>query len=167
MRRVVRLASRCLALVTLYASIVGCASISGPVSTRKADEAPALNTLTERSVGDVLYEVFDYQEVAGARPSETITLGHMLSRGVIESGSFLAAFEHKGLTVYCTSDAVLQAPLGPNRSRVCLADRSHKGKLDSWETMVTGSGWLNLHHPVAFTSSKIMATGNGFRWELL
>jgi hypothetical protein len=42
-------------------SLSGCASFVGPLSDRKAGEAPRLGEVTERSVGEVLYEFYDYR----------------------------------------------------------------------------------------------------------
>jgi hypothetical protein len=148
--------------------VSGCAAITGPLSTRKSGEAPGLGSITERSVGDVMYEVFDYREVQGISVAEIVNLGHMGGRGTITPDISLVAFEHKNLTVYCTPEALYHMPLDMGRGvRVCLASRSHKEQLDSWEIMQPGAGWLNLEHPVSYTYTKTMATGNGFRWELL
>ena len=59
----------------------GCSVITGPVSIRRQGESPALGNVTERSVGDVMYEVFDYREIQGINVTEIVNLGH---RGVEE-----------------------------------------------------------------------------------
>src|SRR5258708_15565003 len=84
----------------------GCATITGPLATRKSGEAPALGNLTERSVGEVMYEFFDYREVQGINVGEIVNLGHMGGRGTITPDMPLAAFDHKGLTIYCTPEGV-------------------------------------------------------------
>jgi hypothetical protein len=146
----------------------GCASFTGPLSERKAGESPRLGEVTERSVGDVLYEVYDYHEMQGVSVPETIELGHMGGRGSIVQGTPLLAYEQNGATVYCTADAVYRMALQLRPAwRVCLTSKTHKDLLDSWEMMRTDAGWLNLQHPVAYSPAKTMAAGNGFRWELL
>jgi hypothetical protein len=159
--------------------LTGCASTlsTAPTATttQKVGEDPRLNTTTNKTVGEVIYETFDYEQVTvkGAKLKGAVKIDVLAANAVIPDGSFLEAFSDTAAAAYCTKESVLNVALnGPTpMSRVCLADMDRNGKFDSWkapEGPPARKPWQKLVKEVPFAAEgEMSATTRGFRNELL
>lgn len=142
-----------------------------PTAVPKVGEEPALATVTEKSVGEAVYETYNYKQLTGARIAAPVTVNVLGAKWSLTQSDFLESFTQGSLTVYCTTRDVLQVTLNPMTSRVCLTDRNGDGRFESWKAP-TGppirQAWNDLKSPIAYTQEPTMAAaGGGFRYELL
>lgn len=162
-----------LGVPVLLLVLSGCASapLSAPLIHRKVGESPALRAASEREVGEVIYETFDYEEWQGAQLAEPLRISVLAAQATINPGDALIAVEEKGATVYCTAKPTLQVVNQAPSSRVCLADRNQDQRFEEWrapEGPPARINWAPLKVAVSFsTGSKMAPTGNGYRYELL
>jgi len=88
--------------------LAGCASAPLiPTALPRLGESPALNQVTERAVGDVIYEIYNYRQLTGARLQDAASAEVFLAKWTIDAAQFLEAFQTDGRQVYCTSQPVL------------------------------------------------------------
>lgn len=157
----------------LLCLLVGCASVPVgiPLTHRRIGESPALRVPVSRSVGEVIYETFNYEEWQGARLLEPITIDVLAADASLGPSDALIASQEAGATVYCTEKPALRAMSQPASSRICLADRDGDTRFEMWrapEGPPARVQWAKLQASAAFSVGHSMApTGNGFRYELL
>jgi hypothetical protein len=161
--------------VVLLAS--GCATVpTTPASTPHVGESPALNVVVQRSVGETIYETYDYSQLSGARLRDLGKVDSLNLHWSIPAGEFLPAFgDSAQQKVYCTANPILHIPLSRNSSRVCLQDRNGDGTFDHWTAPEGPSdsrlgAWNAIDKPIAFVESQgtsMSTAGNGFRNELV
>ena len=159
----------CLLILVLSA----CAStyVPAPVAPRKVGEEPPLHTRTSRSVGDVVYETYNYQQVVAARLKSSVAIDVLAAKAMIPSGSLLESFRDGAVSAYCTRDLALVVSMSGPMSRVCLADMNRNGSFESWKAPqgpLARQMWAKLDHEVPFAPEEdIDAATGGFRYELL
>jgi len=153
--------------------LASCASAPlTPTALPRVGESPPLSQVTERSVGDVIYEIYNYRQLTGARLQDTASADVFLARWTIDSAQFLEAFQTDGRQVYCTAQPVLHVTGSGIVSSVCLVDTNNDGTFDSWNAPdgpPARKTWNKLDAPLPYKRSDSMATtgGGGFRYELL
>jgi hypothetical protein len=155
----------------------GCATVpTTPATVPHVGESPALNTVVGRSVGDTIYESYDYSQLTGARLKDQARGDALAIHWNIPAGEFLTAFSDSTETkVYCTTEPILHIPFSRNSSRICLADRDSDGSFDHWTAPEGPSdsrlhAWNTMDKPIAFSGaqgSSMRAGGEGFRNELV
>ena len=163
--------------ILLFAALlvlIGCASTLSPdlSTTRKVGQDPPLNIKSEKSVGDVIYETFNYEQVTGAKLKAPVKIEVLGAQATIPEGSFLESFKDSATSsAYCTRDLALSATFTGPVSRVCLADTDHNGKFDSWKAPAgpeARRNWAKLIKEVPFViGGETGAVAEGFRHELL
>lgn len=154
-----------------------CASIpTTPTATPHVGESPTLNTVAQRSVGEVIYEIYNYRQLAGVRLKDAARVTILGANWSLASTDFLAGFsDSSGQTVYCTTNSVLHLTFSSTSSRVCLIDKDNDGKFDHWKAPDGPSGtrvqaWNTIDRPLPYVSAETSAMGagsEGFRYELI
>lgn len=156
--------------------LAGCATVpTTPASVPHAGESPQLNLVAERSVGETIYETYDYSQLSGARLSDAAKVDSLNLHWGLPAGEFLPAFsDSPQAKVFCTATPILHIPLSHNSSRVCLQDRNSDGAFDHWTAPEGPSDsrlgtWMALDKPLPFQDAQGTSTagGNGFRSELI
>jgi hypothetical protein len=168
-----------LAAVVLLCFLTGCASaptIPAHLDVeRQTGEEPPLGTRSERSVGEVIYEVYNYEI---RRDSSSRLLGHLTIDVLAASAHLspevpLVATVDKGLAVYCSAQPILRVAGEANVAHVCLRDQDGDHKFDLWRSPdgpPARWGWAPLRNHVGYedrSSVEMAQTGDGFRYELL
>lgn len=160
--------------LTLLALLLGgCVSAppGTPLLTKRVGESPELGVVTQRAVGEVIYETFNYEEWHGARLAQQLNISVFAASAVVEPSDPLIAVVEAGETVYCTATPVLRVTGQPPLSRVCLADRDGDSAFDNWrapEGPPIRFKWAPLKGPAPFSTEKaIERSGKGFKYELL
>lgn len=160
----------CFLAVSLVAT--GCASYAAftPSTVQRIGESPPLNERVERSVGEVVYETFNYQQIPVARLGGPLAIDVFLARASIPSGTILEEHSSETYIGWCTRDPVLVVAR-EEASRVCLADRDSNGRFESWyapEGPPARQRWQSLKTEVPFSTAGISESAiDGFRYELL
>ena len=153
--------------------LTGCVSTLStvPITTQKAGEDPPLNTMAIKSVGDVIYETFNFEQATGAKIQAPVKIEVLAANASLPDGTFLESFRDSAAAAYCTKELYLIVTFSGPMSRVCLADMDHNGKFDSWkapEGPPARKPWQKLTQEVAFvTEGETSAITRGFRNELL
>ena len=142
---------------------------------RRIGEDPSIDVATERNVGDVIYEVYNYEV---RRDTSTRLLGPLTidvlaaSAHLGPADAFVATPSH-GVRVYCSATPVLRVGGRPNSAHVCLRDSSSDHQFDSWKSPdgpPARKGWAPLKETIGYkeeSSVEMVETGAGFRSELL
>jgi hypothetical protein len=164
--------------------ILGCAA-PPPMSvargaTRRVGEIPRLNEIQESSVGDPVYQTFNYVEyeaLEGVKLSEAATVDVMAATWSLPAGELLApAQDLEAGKIYCTQGDALRVLKHEPRGRVCLADRNGNGRFDAWrspEGPEARQKWGKLQPEVGYSAGEPLPiqggppAGSGFRYELL
>jgi hypothetical protein len=153
----------------LLSSCASTAPLVPNVST-KVGESPRLNEVVERSVGEVIYETYNYQEFEGAKLSELATVDVLAATWSLPAGEPLQAYVDGSTKIYCTREPALRV-MGKITSRVCLADLDNNQRFDSWKAPQgppARQKWNKLKNELGFSSGGAMtSTMGGFRYELL
>lgn len=141
---------------------------------RRVGEEPAIGQVQQKSVGEVIYEVFNYDVITD---TSTRLLGHIsvdVLAADFELGpdDALVATTDKGVKAHCTAQRVLRVAGEPNTAHVCLRDQDSDGTLDVWRAPDGPPArwkWAALKHKVDYKEDTRvdMAQGRGFRYELL
>lgn len=141
-----------------------------PSTSAKVGEAPRLNEATEKSVGEVIYETYNYQQIEGVRLTEPANVDVLAARWSLSTSETLRAYVDGKTKVYCTEQLVLFV-LGTLTSRVCLTDLDNDQKFDSWkapEGPPARRKWNKLKDKLSFSSvGAVTISMDGFRYELL
>lgn len=153
--------------------LAGCVSAPPPTLqvNRRVGEAPPIGVVSERTVGEVIYETFNYEEWSGAHLAGPLLIDVFAASADLGPGDALVAGQEAGETVFCTSGPILRvAGQGPT-SRVCLKDTDADGRFDQWRSPdgpPARRNWADLEAPAAYTTGSSMApTGGGFKYQLL
>lgn len=168
-----------LPLVLVPVLLAGCAS--APVLPshlqveRKIGEEPSIGVATERSVGEVIYEVYNYEirRDSSSRLLGSISIDVLAAAAELGPGTPLVGTTDKGAEVYCSADPVLRVAGRANAAHVCLRDQDQDGRFDLWRSPdgpPARRGWARLKSHVGFekrSSVEMAQTGDGFRYELL
>jgi hypothetical protein len=161
-------------LVLAALLLTGCASTlsTAPTTTQKVGEDPPLNITVTKSVGDVIYATFNYEQATGARLQAPVKIDVLAAQATIPDRSFLESFKDSAAAAaYCTKDLALSVTFNGPMSRVCLADMDSNGKFDSWrapEGPPARRSWAKLVNEVPFViEGETSATTGGFRYELI
>lgn len=153
--------------------VLGCASTLAPTPTahRRIGEDPLLNSRVQRSVGEVIYQTYNYEQVMAARLGAPATIDVLGAKATLPTGTLLDQFEEREGVSYCTRDLALHVTLSGPMSRVCLGDSNGNGAFDAWkapEGPPARRPWGTLRSEVPFTTEEVSgATTQGFRYELL
>lgn len=168
-----------LAPAILLCFLTGCASVPTIPAhldvERRTGEEPPLDTRSERSVGEVIYEVYNYEirRDSSSRLSGNITIDVLAASAHLGPETPLVATVDKGLEVYCSADPILRVAGEANVAHVCLRDQDGDEKFDLWRSPdgpPARWGWASLKNHVAYeerSSVEMAQTGGGFRYELL
>ncbi|MEO6196161.1 MAG: hypothetical protein ABIS20_24330 [Thermoanaerobaculia bacterium] len=158
------------------AAIVGCATVpTTPAATPHVGESPVVSNTVQRSVGETIYERYNYSQLSGARLTSAGKFDELAIHWTVQAGDFLPAFSDSTGSFYCTADSILHIPMSTDRVRVCLVDRNGDGKFDQWTAPEGPSGarirtWIALNPPLSFTLAQgdaMSGVGHGYRYELL
>lgn len=158
-------------LALLALTLVGCASgISlGPTDQRRIGEDPPLRSRAQRSVGEAIYQTYNYRQVMEARLEEPLAIKGSGARATISAGSPLDQFRDRSDIVYCTKEPALRVGLfggGPPSYYVCLADQNDNGSFDSWG--LPGGDWVALNSEAPFSTEEASGEiAGGFKYELV
>lgn len=156
--------------------LAGCASVpTTPASVPHVGESPQLNLVVERSVGETIYETYDYSQLSGARLRDAAKVDSLNLHWGLPAGEFLPAFsDSPQVKVFCTATLIFHIPLSHKSSRVCLQDRNSDGAFDYWTAPEGPSDsrlgtWMALDKPIPFQDAQGTSTAgsNGFRRELI
>jgi hypothetical protein len=141
-----------------------------PKTTTKVGESPRLDEEVAKSVGEVIYETYNYQEFESAKLAEAADIDVLAARWTLSPNDLLQAYVEGTGKIYCTADAVLYV-MGTLTSRVCLADQDHNERFDAWmapQGPPARQEWNKLKNELGFTSGgSLTAKMGGFRYELL
>lgn len=164
----------------LVLTTCSCASAPPPLPShvdvqRRTGEAPRVGEVSERSVGDVVYEIYNYEV---RRDSSTRLTGYVIIDVFLAKANFgpetpLVATTDKGVSVHCTTEPVLRISGGRSRSHVCLQDLDSDSTFDQWRAPdgpPARRRWAPLEPKVGYEqrpSTEMAETGDGFRYELL
>ena len=158
----------CFALLALTA----CVS-TGPLVPKisnKVGESPRLNEVVEKSVGEAIYETYNYQEFEGVKLTEAADVDVLAARWSLPPNEPLQAYAEGPAKIYCTREPVLMV-MGKIISRVCLGDLDNNQRFDSWKAPQgppARQTWNKLKNELGFSSGGAMtSTMGGFRYELL
>jgi hypothetical protein len=160
------------ALCFVLLALSACVS-SGPlvpkVST-KVGESPRLNEVVEKSVGEAIYETYNYQEFEGVKLTEPADVDVLAARWSLPPHEPLQAYVEGPAKIYCTREPALLV-MGKMTSRVCLGDLDNNQRFDSWKAPQgppARQKWNKLKNELGFSSGGAMtSTMGGFRYELL
>lgn len=162
------LAALCCALLALSAC-VSTGPLVPKVST-KVGESPRLNEVIEKSVGEAIYETYNYQEFEGVKLTEPADVDVLAARWSLPPHESLQAYVEGTGTIYCTREPALLV-MGKMASRVCLGDLDNNRRFDSWKAPQgppARQKWNKLKNELGYTSGGAMtSTMGGFRYELL
>ncbi len=160
--------------ITLFALLLaGCVSAppGTPLVTRRVGESPELDVVTQRAVGEVIYETFNYEEWHGARLAQSVVIDVLAASALLGPSDPLIAVVEGSETVYCTAAPALRVAGRPPSSRVCLADRDGDEAFDTWrapEGPPARLKWAPLKSAAPFsTGTSMERSGKGFKYELL
>jgi hypothetical protein len=142
---------------------------------RRVGEAPAIGARTEHSVGEVIYEIYNYEI---RRDNSTRLLGPLSIRvlaasAVLGPDDAFVAVTDKGLRVHCSALPVLKVAGEANVAHVCLSDQNSDKQFDQWRSPdgpPARRGWAPLKEKVGYTEQSSVETGqigSGFKYELL
>ena len=141
-----------------------------PDASTRVGESPRLNEVVERSVGEAIYETYNYRQFEGARLTELAAVDVLAARWSLPPNEPLQAYTEGATKIYCTREPVLFV-MGELISRVCLADRDGNGRFDSWKAPQgppARKKWNQLQEELGFSSGGAMTSAmGGFRYELL
>lgn len=153
--------------------IVGCAStISPSPRQRSVGEEPPLRTRTLRSVGEVIYQTYNYEQRTVARLKAPVVIDRGALKASVPANSVLDEFHSDSGLVYCTREQVLREDsliggAGPPRYYLCLADQDGNSSFDSWRVPGARS-WNEVDSHVPFAiRGEIEEEAKGFKYELL
>ena len=151
----------------------GCASAPlAPEPARRVGELPPLNEAVEHSVGDAVYETYNYLQIDGAKLSEGAMVDVLAASWSLPVNELLQAVQDAEVgKIYCTRGPTLRVMNQAPSSRVCLADRNGDGRLEGWkapEGPPARRKWGKLKPEVGYVAGgDLTATMGGFRYELL
>ncbi len=141
-----------------------------PKVSTKVGESPRLNEVVEKSVGEAIYETYNYQEFEGVKLTEPADVDVLAARWSLPSHESLQAYVEGTATIYCTRELALRV-LGKMTSRVCLGDLDNNQRFDSWKAPQgppIRQKWNKLKNELGYSSGGAMtSTMGGFRYELL
>ena len=159
----------CCCLPLVFSACVSVGPLVPDTST-KVGESPRLNEAVEKSVGEVIYETYNYQQFEGVKLNEAADVDVLAARWSLPSNAPLQTYNDGPTKVHCTREPVLQV-MGTITSRVCLADLDNNQRFDSWkapEGPPARQKWNKLKNELAFSAGGPMtAAMGGFRYELL
>lgn len=161
-------ASLCVVFLTLSA----CATTAPlvPKVSTKVGESPRLNEVVEKSVGEAIYETYNYQEFEGVKLTDPADADVLAARWSLPPGEPLQAYLDGAEKIYCSREPALVV-MGKMMSRVCLGDLDDNQRFDSWKAPQgppARQKWNKLRNELGFTAGGSMtATMGGFRYELL
>lgn len=149
-----------------------CATIGPlvPSSSNQVGESPRLNEVTERSVGEAIYETYNYEQFEGVKLTELAAVDVLAARWSLPANESLQAYMDGVTKIYCSREPILFV-MGELLSRVCLADLDKNGRFESWNAPQgppARKKWNKLKNELGFSSSGPMTSAmGGFRYELL
>lgn len=160
-----------LVLISLALAAAGC--VSAPLATlppeHRAGEAPALNAMSTRTVGEAIYEIFNIEERVGAILQEPFHLKVFAARAFLPSGMILPPADDGGTVVYCSDEPVVSYG-GGMKSQICLRDQVKDNRFDEWKAPdgpPARVAWQRIKKPVSFKFGDAQADAGGWRYELL
>ena len=167
-------------IVVLASALALTACASAPLSLnhikvdRRVGEEPLVDVVTERSVGEVIYEVYNYEvrTDSSTRLLEPLTIDVLAAEAHLSTSDPFVAVVDQGHPAYCSAQPVLRVGGQSGSARVCLRDSDSDKQFDLWRSPdgpPARKGWARLKKTVGFRSetSVEMVTGGGFRSELL
>ena len=141
-----------------------------PNASTKVGESPRLNEVVERSVGEAIYETYNYQQFEGAKLTELVAVDVLAAKWSLPAHEPLQAYVDGPEKIYCTREPALLV-MGKMTSRICLADLDNNQRFDSWKAPQgppARQRWNKLKNELGFNSGGAMtSTMGGFRYELL
>lgn len=158
----------CFALLALS----GCVSprLLPPSASTKVGESPRLNEVTERTVGETIYETYNYQQFEGAKLLEQVDVDVLAARWSLPPNEPLQAYMEGNAKIYCSREPALFV-MGTLTSRVCLGDLDGNQRFDSWKAPQgppARQKWNKLKNELSFSSGGALTSAmGGFRYELL
>lgn len=167
------------AAVVVLGFLMGCGSV--PIIPahldveRRTGEEPPLGTRTVRSVGEVIYEVYNYEirRDSSSRLLGNLTIDVLAASAQLSPDTPLVATVDKGVEVYCSAHPILRVAGEANVAHVCLRDQDRDQKFELWRSPdgpPARWGWASLKNHVGYeerSSVEMAQTGDGFRYELL
>jgi hypothetical protein len=79
-----------------------------PKTSTKVGESPRLNEVVEKSVGEVIYETYNYQEFEGVKLTEPADVDVLAARWSLPPHEPLQAYVEGPAKIYCTRDLALR-----------------------------------------------------------
>lgn len=163
-------------LVVCAASLCACVAAPRPVLLRpsveaRVGESPQVGVAAERSVGEVIYENYNYDIVreTSTRLAGPLVIDVFLAEADLGPDDKLVPTTDLGVSAHCAVEPVLH--VAGDRFVVCLRDENSDGMFDSWRSPdgpPARRGWANLKQPAAFTEkTAVEMAERGFRYELL
>jgi len=142
---------------------------------RRVGEKPSIGTITDRSVGEVVYEIYNYEIRTQSRTRLLGPLSVDVLAAKFQVGPddpFVGAME-EGTRVHCSSELVLRVAGQANQAHVCLRDQNSDRIFDEWRSPdgpPARWGWAALKQRVGYTEEttvEMAQSGDGFKYELL
>jgi len=96
-----------------------------PKTSTKVGESPRLNEVVEKSVGEAVYETYNYREFEGVKLTEPADVDVLAARWSLPPQESLQVYLEGPAKIYCTREPVLLV-MGKMTSRVCLGDLDNK-----------------------------------------
>jgi hypothetical protein len=161
------------AVITLALLGTGCSSapismapLSAPV--RQVISEPRLHEIVQRSVGESIHSIRNFEKKTLPRLTESVTIDVVLGDAFLPAGTVLAAGTEHGASVYCTAERL--GRFGNLSSRICLRDTASRGAFDEWrapEGPPARVVWVKLAKPAAYGLIETTEDIGGFQYELL
>ena len=158
---------------------VGCATAppmrSDTKIERRVGEKPSIGTATERSVGEVIYEIYNYEirTQSNTRLLGPLAVDVLAAKFQVGPDDPFVGATEAGTRVHCSSEPVLRVAGQPNQAHVCLRDQNSDRVFDEWRSPdgpPARWAWAALKQRVGYTEEttvEMAQTGDGFKYELL
>lgn len=165
----------------LVAALSACVPVSSTPSLpahlqvdRRIGEEPTIGVATERNVGEVIYENYNYEirTDASARLLGSINIDVLLASASLGPADPLVATTDQGEQIHCTAVPALRVAGENNVAHVCLRDSDSDARFDQWRSPdgpPARRGWAPLKEDVGYKEETAvsMAQTGGFKYELL
>lgn len=168
-----------LVVLSLIAALVGCASAPTLPSHLKVDrrvgERPTIGTAEQRSVGETIYEIYNYEirTDSSTRLLGSVSVDVLAADFQLGPNDPLVAVTEEEARVHCTATPMLRVMDQQNTAHVCLRDLDGDGFLDEWKSPdgpPARRGWAKLKQRIGYkedTTVDMAQTGDGYKYELL
>ena len=171
---------RYVAVTAVAVAILGCASAPPPLPShlkidRRVGERPAIGSNEQRSVGETIYEIYNYEirTDSSTRLLGPLAVDVLAADFQLGPNDPLVPASQEGERVHCSATRMLRVVGQPNTAHVCLRDPNDDHVFDEWRSPdgpPARRGWAKLKQPVGYkeeTTVEMAQSGDGFKYELL